>query len=185
MVNEILKDTESKMQKAIESMRKEMASIRAGRANPALLEKIQVDYYGVPTPLNQVANISVPEARLLLVQPWDKSIIQDIERAILKSDLGLNPNNDGSVIRIAIPPLTEERRKELVKVVKKKAEEFRVIVRNLRRDANDRVKSMEKNGEISQDELHRGQAEVQKLTDQYIEKVDKLLASKEAEILEV
>ncbi|MDK2984934.1 MAG: ribosome recycling factor [Clostridia bacterium] len=185
MVQTVLKDTEEKMKKAVEALRKDFQSIRAGRANPALLDKIQVDYYGVPTPLNQVANISAPEARLLVIQPWDKSVLGDIEKAILKSDLDLTPNNDGNIIRIAIPQLTEERRKELVKIVKKKAEEYRVVIRNIRREANDEIKKMEKNGEISEDEMHRSQDEVQELTNQYIEKIDGVLKNKEAEIMEV
>lgn len=185
MVQTVLKDTEEKMKKAVEALRKDFQSIRAGRANPALLDKIQVDYYGVPTPLNQVANISAPEARLLVIQPWDKSVLGDIEKAILKSDLDLTPNNDGNIIRIAIPQLTEERRKELVKIVKKKAEEYRVVIRNIRREANDEIKKMEKNGEISEDEMHRSQDEVQELTNQYIEKIDGVLKIKEAEIMEV
>lgn len=185
MVTEIRREAEEKMQKTVAALKRELASIRAGRATPALLDKVMVDYYGTPTPLNQLATITAPEPRLLLVQPWDKNAVSDCERAILKSDLGLNPTNDGGVIRLVIPQLTEERRIELTKVVRKKAEEARVAVRNLRREANDRLKRLEKDGEISKDELHRVQEEIQKLTDTYIEQVDQLLATKEEEIMEV
>ena len=185
MLNEIYNEAEERMQKTIETLKKDFASIRAGRANPAILDKVKVDYYGVPTPISQMANISVPEPRLLMIQPWDKGVIGDIERAILKSDLGLNPNNDGSVIRISIPQLTEERRKELVKMSKKKAEDFRVEIRNARRDANDQTKMFEKDGEISEDDARKGTEKIQELTDSYIEKINKLLESKEAEIMEV
>ncbi len=185
MTSNVLKDIEEKMNKVVENLRNDYSSIRAGRANPALLDKIKVEYYGVSTPLNQVGNISAPEARLLLIQPWDKSILGDIEKAILKSDLDLNPNNDGNVIRISIPQLTEERRKELVKLVKKKAEEYRVAIRNSRREANDEIKKMEKNGDISEDELHLSQENVQELTDKYIEKIESVLKAKEEEIMEV
>ncbi|WP_028307335.1 ribosome recycling factor [Desulfitibacter alkalitolerans] len=185
MLNEIYSEAEERMKKTIEVLKKEFASIRAGRANPAILDKIRVDYYGVPTPINQMANISVPEPRLLMIQPWDKSVIGNIEKAILKSDLGLNPNNDGSVIRISIPQLTEERRKELVKMVKKKSEDFRVEVRNSRRDANDQIKMFEKDGEISEDDARKGIDKIQELTDNYIEKINQLLENKEMEIMEV
>jgi ribosome recycling factor len=185
MIDEILLDSEDRMQKTIEILRKEFASLRAGRANPAILDKVQVDYYGVPTPINQMANVTAPEARLLLIQPWDKSIIPNIEKAILKSDLGLNPASDGTVIRIAIPQLTQERRKELVKVIKKKAEDAKVGIRNIRRDANDALKSLEKNKEISEDENKKAQDDVQKITDKYIAEVDKILNNKEQEIMEI
>jgi len=185
MLNEIYSEAEERMQKTIETLKKDLASVRAGRANPAILDKIKVDYYGVPTLINQMANISVPEPRLLMIQPWDKGVIGNIEKAILKSDLGLNPNNDGSIIRIAIPQLTEERRKELVKMIKKKAEDFRVEVRNARRDANDQTKMFEKDGEISEDDARKGTEKIQELTDSYIEKINKLLENKEAEIMEV
>jgi ribosome recycling factor len=162
-----------------------LISIRAGRANPSLLDKVVVEYYGSEMPVNQVANISTPDPRTLLIQPWDKSVLPEIERGILKSELGLNPNNDGSVIRITIPALTEERRNELVKLVRKTGEDAKVAIRNIRRDANDTLKKMEKNGEIPEDTLRRGQDEVQKLTDQYIKKVDDVVADKEKEILEI
>ncbi|WP_439950894.1 ribosome recycling factor [Desulfolucanica intricata] len=173
------------MRKTVEVVKKEFASLRAGRATPALLDKITVDYYGTPTPINQLANVSVPEARLLVIQPWDKSVIPALEKAILKSDLGITPNNDGTVIRLAIPQLTEDRRKELVKVVKKKAEEGRVAVRNIRREANDILKSEQKDGNITEDDLRRSQDEVQKITDKYIKEIDKLLENKEKEIMQV
>jgi len=185
VINDILSQSEQKMEKAVQNLSKELASVRAGRANPALLDKVQVDYYGVQTPLNQLANISAPEPRLLVIQPWDKSALENIEKAILKSDLGLTPNNDGNIIRIAIPQLTEERRKELVKIVKKMAEDCRVAIRNIRREANEEIKNKEKSGEISQDESRRLQDNVQELTDKYIEKVKEILAVKEEEIMEV
>lgn len=185
MIDAILDESESKMKKAVETLKREYATIRAGRANPAILDNIQVDYYGVSTPLNQLSSISAPEARLLVIQPWDKSIIKDIEKAILKSDLDLNPNSDGNVIRISIPQLTEERRKELVKFIKKKAEEFRVVIRNIRRDANEEIKKLQKEGEISEDEMHRLQNEIQDLTDKYIEKINQVFKNKEEEIMEV
>lgn len=185
MANELLFSGEDRMKKAVANLSKELATLRAGRANPSLLEKVQIDYYGAPTPLNQLASISVPEARLLVVQPYDKSVIDEIEKAILKSDLGLTPSNDGAVIRISIPPLTEERRAELVKLVKKYAEESKVAIRNVRRDVNDDLKKSEKNGEITEDELRRLTDEVQKLTDKYIAQVDKIVEEKEKEIMEV
>ena len=185
MANNVLSDTEKNMIKTVEVLNKDFATLRAGRATPSLLEKIMVQYYGTPTPINQLANISAPEARLLVVQPWDKAVLPDLEKAILKSDLGITPNSDGNVIRLAIPQLTQERRTELVKVIKKKAEEGRVAVRNIRRDANDTLKSQQKNGELSEDEQRRLQDEVQKLTDKYIKEVDGLLATKEKEIMTV
>lgn len=185
MVDEVLRDCEQRMKKAVDALRKEFRGIRAGRATPALLDKITVEYYGVETPLNQVSNISAPEARLLVIQPWDKSIIPNIEKAIMQSDLGLNPSNDGNVIRLSIPTLTEERRKELDRLVRKMAEESRVAVRNIRRDANDSIKSLEDEGEISQDQARRALDKIQELTDKYVAEVDKVLKEKEAEIMEV
>lgn len=185
MAEQLFQETEDRMKKAIEAMRKDLASVRAGRANPALLDKVQVDYYGAMTPINQLASISAPEARLLVIQPWDKTVIASIEKAILKSDLGLNPSNDGSIIRLAIPQLTQERRQELVKIVRKKAEEFRVVVRNIRREANDRIKSLEKTGGLSEDEAKKAQEQIQKFTDNFVSEVDKILDSKESEIMEV
>lgn len=185
MIKEVASEAESKMTKAIDVLKKDYATLRAGRATPALLEKVQVDYYGVPTPINQMANISVPEPRSLVIQPWDKSVIATIEKAILKSDLGLTPNNDGNVIRLTIPQLTQERRNELVKVVKKKAEDTRVAIRNVRRDANDHLKDMEKKHDITEDDSKKGQEDIQKLTDKYIKDVDQIMNHKEQEILEV
>jgi len=174
-----------KMAKTIETLKRELQSVRAGRATPALLDRVTVDYYGTPTPVNQLATVTVPEPRMLVIQPWDKGVIQDIEKAIQKSDLGLNPMNDGSVIRIVIPPMTEERRMELVKLVRKMGEDAKVAIRNVRRDANDEIRKKEKNGELSTDESHRQQEQVQKLTDQFIQEVDTLVRDKEKDIMEV
>jgi len=185
LAKEIIAEIEDNMKKTCEMVKKEFASLRAGRATPALLDKISVNYYGNPTPLNQMANITVPEARLLVIQPWDKSALPEIEKAIMKSDLGITPTSDGSVIRLVVPQLTSERRQELVKVVKKKAEEGKVAVRNVRRDANDSLKAIEKKGEISEDELRRRQDEVQKLTDKFIKEIDKMTSIKEQEIMQV
>lgn len=185
MAKEVYKEAEERMEKAVAALKRDLSTLRAGRATPALLDKITVDYYGSTTAINQLANISVPEPRLLLIQPWDKKIVAEIERAILKSDLALTPNSDGSVIRLAIPQLTEERRKDLVKISKKKAEEGRVAIRNIRRDANDELKQKEKSSEITEDELHKEQDEMQKLTDKYIDEMDKVLSAKEKEIMEV
>jgi ribosome recycling factor len=182
---EILKEAEGNMKKTVEVVKKEFASMRAGRATPALLDKIMVNYYGTPTPVNQLANISVPEARLLVIQPWDKTALPEIEKAILKSDLGINPASDGVVIRLAVTQLTRERRVELMKVIKKKAEEGRVAIRNIRRDTNDQLKSQQKEGNISEDELKRKQEDVQKMTDRMIKDIDNLLANKEQEIMQV
>lgn len=185
MIRDILTDSEERMAKSIEHLTKDLASLRAGRANPAMVEKITVEYYGVPTPINQLANVMVPEARLLVIQPWDKSSIADIEKAIMKSDLGVNPSNDGNVIRIAIPQLTEERRRDIVKVVKKKGEEAKVAVRNIRREANDMLKSAEKEKLISEDEGKKGMDEIQKFTDKYVKDIDIVLQNKEKDIMEV
>lgn len=185
MIKEIMDDCSSRMQKAVEALERDLASIRAGRATPALLDRIHIDYYGVSTPLKQVGNISTPEARLLVVQPWDKNIISDIEKAIIQSDLGLNPSNDGNVIRLIIPQLTEERRKELDKVVRKKAEEGRVAIRNIRRDVNETIKDLQNEGELSEDEARRELENVQERTDKFIEQVNLVLAEKEKEIMEV
>lgn len=185
MAKEIISEAEANMKKTLEIVKKEYASMRAGRATPALLDKVNVNYYGTPTPVSQMANITAPEARLLVIQPWDKSSLPEIEKAILKSDLGINPASDGTVIRLAIPQLTQERRQELVKVIKKKAEEGRVAVRNVRRDANDALKAKEKKGEISEDDLRRTQDEVQKMTDKYIKEIDQITVIKEQEITQV
>ncbi|WP_374718424.1 ribosome recycling factor [Parageobacillus toebii] len=185
MVQQVINTAKEKMDKAVQAFTRELATIRAGRANPSLLEKVTVDYYGMPTPIIQLASISVPEARLLVIQPYDKSVIKDIEKAILSSDLGLTPSNDGSVIRITIPPLTEERRRELVKLVKKYSEDAKVAVRNIRRDANDELKKLEKNGEITEDELRGYTDDIQKLTDDHIAKIDTITKEKEKEVMEV
>lgn len=184
-MKEILKQTEEKMNHVIELTKKDFAAVRTGRATPALLDRVHVEYYGTPTPITQMANVSVPDARTLMIQPWDKTSLGSIEKAISKSDLGLVPNNDGSVIRINIPMLTEERRKDLVKLVRKEAEEKKVAVRNLRRDANETVKAKEKAKIFTEDETKKGQDDIQKLTDKFITEVDKLLAAKEKEIMEV
>lgn len=185
MMKEVISEADDKMKKAIEVLRKDYSSMRAGRATPALLDKIMVNYYGTPTPINQMAKVSVPEPRMLVIQPWDKTVISAIEKAILKSDLGLTPNNDGNIIRLAIPQLTQERRNELVKVAKKKAEESRVAIRNIRRDANEHLKVLEKEKQISEDDVKRAQEEVQKITDKHIKDVDQVLEHKEQEIMEV
>ncbi|KJE27118.1 ribosome recycling factor [Geobacillus thermoleovorans] len=185
MAKQVIQQAKEKMDKAVQAFTRELASIRAGRANAGLLEKVTVDYYGVPTPINQLASISVPEARLLVIQPYDKSAIKEMEKAILASDLGLTPSNDGSVIRLVIPPLTEERRRELAKLVKKYSEDAKVAVRNIRRDANDELKKLEKNGEITEDELRSYTDEVQKLTDDHIAKIDAISKEKEKEVMEV
>ncbi len=183
-MRELVTKAEESMQRAIEHLKKELAAIRTGRATPALLDRIMVNYYGGQTPLNQLATISVPEPRMLVIQPWDKSALAEIERAIMKSDLGINPVNDGAVIRLVLPQPTQERRLELVKIVRKKAEEGRVAVRNIRRDTNDDLKTRQKKDGVSEDELKRLQEEVQKLTDKYVKEVDGVLATKEKEVME-
>lgn len=185
MIDDILLEMSIKMGKAIEATKRDLTTIRTGRATPAIVDHIKVDYYGVPTPLNQIATISVPEAKLLLIQPWDKQALSSIEKAILKSDLGLNPTNDGTVLRIRIPQLTEERRRELVKVVRKRVEEGRVALRNIRRSALEEIRELERKKEISQDAQKRAQERLQELTDSLIEEVDKVGRDKERELLEV
>lgn len=180
-----MKNTENKMNKAIDSLEHDLASIRAGRANPAILDKITVEYYGVQTPLAQVGTISVPEARTMIVQPWDISVLKEIEKAILASDIGINPNNDGKVIRLNFPPLTEERRKELNKNVSKRGEEAKVAIRNIRRDSLEQFKKQKKANEITEDDLKDLEDQVQKLTDKFVKKIDGIIAAKEKEILEV
>lgn len=179
------KEFKGKMGKSIEALKSELNRVRTGRASIALLDRIKVDYYGTPTPLNQVATLAVPESRLITIQPWDTSILSDVEKAILKSDLGLVPTNDGKIIRISIPQLTEERRKELVKIVKRVGENAKIAIRNIRRDANEFVKKKEKNKEISQDELKKNQEEIQKMTDDFAEEIDRLIAEKEKEVMEI
>ncbi|MGM0851519.1 MAG: ribosome recycling factor [Bacillota bacterium] len=185
MPNTIITNAKERMTKAIQTFSRELASIRAGRANASLLDKITVDYYGAPTPVNQLAGISIPEARMLVIQPYDKSALGDIEKAILKSDLGITPTSDGNIIRIVVPALTEERRKELVKLVKKEAEDAKVAIRNIRRDANDDLKKKEKSGDITEDDLRGYSDDVQKATDDSIVKIDGIAKDKEQEMLEV
>ena len=185
MTVELIKDAERRMQKAVEMAQHDYSTIRTGRANPLILENIKVDYYGTATPLNQLAGISVPEPRQLLVTPWDKTIINTILKAIQASDIGLTPMSDGNVIRLNVPPLTEERRRDLIKQLHKKAEDHKVAVRNVRRDANEHVKDQQKNSEITEDDSKREQDEVQKLTDKYIAEIDKITQAKEAELKEV
>jgi ribosome recycling factor len=184
MIESIYQETRESMDKSIDSLKNEFKRVRTGRASPSLLDGIRVEYYGTMTPLNQMASLSVPESRLITIQPWDVSVIKDIEKAILKSDLGLTPSNDGKLIRISIPPLTEEGRKQLVKVIYKKSEEHRVAVRNIRRDSNDLLKGLKKDGEISEDDAFRAQDQVQKITDKYIKLIDDVCKEKEKEILE-
>jgi len=185
MASQNLRNIEEKMQKTAEGLKQELATIRTGRATPTLIEHIRVDYAGVPTPLNQVARISAPEARLLVIQPWDKSSIRSIEKAILTSDLGLNPVSDGNIIRINVPPLSEERRQELIKVVRRRIEERRIAVRNLRREAMDELKELEKNKDMSQDEHKRALNQLQKLTDSFIADTEQMGRDKEAELIQV
>ncbi|MFP4442714.1 MAG: ribosome recycling factor [Spirochaetia bacterium] len=185
MMQDVKKSAESRMKKTVKALHEEFNTIRTGRASSALFDKIKVDYYGNPSPLNQVATISTPEARLVVIQPWDKSVINDIEKAIQKSELSVNPMNDGKVIRISIPPLTEERRKDYVKMAKNMAEQSRISIRNIRRDANDELKEAQKSGDISEDEAKRGEDEIQKITDTYIDEINSVLEEKEKEIMEV
>ena len=179
------KNLNEKMEKTISVFSEKLSEVRAGRANPAVLNKIRIDYYGTPTPINQVAAVSVPEARLIVIQPWDASVLKEIEKAILASDIGINPNNDGKVIRLAFPELNEERRKEIVKDIKKMAEEAKVAVRNVRREGIDIAKAEQKDGNITEDELKNAENEIQKITDKYIEEVDKVLEAKEKEVMSV
>ena len=181
---QVLLNADAKMRKAIEVLKSELATIRTGRAHPGLVEHLMVDYHGTPVPLNQIAGIGVPEARLLVIQPWDKQILPNIEKAILKSDLGLTPHNDGNVIRLAVPPLSEERRNQLVKVVRKKVEDDKVAVRNVRRDAVDGLRKLKDSKEMSEDEQKRAMTKLQQLTDKFIEDIDRIAKSKETELLE-
>ncbi len=184
MIKDIYQETKESMAKTVASLKSELQRIRTGRASLSILDSIKVDYYGTPTPLNQMATLAVPESRLITIQPWDVSAIKDIEKAILKSDLGLTPSNDGKILRISIPPLTEERRKELVKVIHKICEEHKVTARNIRRDSNDLLKSLKKDSDISEDEAFRSQDEIQKITDEHIKLIDECYSEKEKEILE-
>ncbi len=183
-IAEVLQQARQHMAKSVEHLQQQLARLRTGRATPALIEHIRVDYYGVPTPISQVGNISVPEPRMLVIQPWDRSLLGAIERAILQSDLGVTPSNDGSVIRIVMPPLSEERRRELVKVCRKYAEEARVAIRNLRREYMEKLRQVEKEEHLSEDERRRGEQELQKITDSFTEEIERILERKEREILE-
>jgi ribosome recycling factor len=184
MIQETYQETKDRMNKTIRALESELKRIRTGRASLSLLDGIRVDYYGTPTPLNQMASLSVPESRLITIQPWDVSAIKEIEKAILKSDLGLTPSSDGKIVRIAIPPLTEERRKELVKIVHKISEEHKVALRNIRRDANELIKSFKKDGDVSEDDAFKAQDQIQTITDEFIAKIDAIYKDKEKEILE-
>ena len=184
-VKAINKSHEEKKAKCLESLKRELAAIRTGRATPALLDRVQVDYYGSPTPVSQVANVSIPDPRSILIAPWEKTMVPEIEKAIMKSDLGLTPNSDGAVIRLNLPQLTQERRAEFVKVAHKKTEEARIAIRNVRRDANEALKKLEKDKSVPEDELKKAQDDVQKLTDRHIKDGDQMVAAKEKEIMEV
>ena len=184
MLESTYQETRERMKKSIDSLKNDLQRVRTGRASLSLLDGIKADYYGTPTPLAQMASLSVPESRLITIQPWDVSAVKEIVKAILKSDLGLTPANDGKMIRIAIPPLTEQRRKELVKIVNKTCEEFKVAIRNIRRDANELVKGFKKDGDVSEDDAFKAQDKIQKITDEYIKKVDDIYKDKEKEILE-
>jgi ribosome recycling factor len=184
-LDEVLKDADTRMTKAVEALQRDLTSLRTGRATPALLENVSVDYYGVPTPLNQLATVSVPEARLITIQPWDRQSLREIEKSLLKSDLGFNPSNDGTTIRVPVPPLSQERRRDLVRVLKKKVEDGKLAVRNVRRDAMERQRAMERNKLVSQDENRRAQDQLQKATDAHVNRMDVVLETKEAEIMEV
>lgn len=185
MYKDVIAKTRVGMEKSIEALKKEFSRVRTGRASINLLDDVRVDYYGTPTPLSQIATLIVPEPRLITVQPWEKKLIPDIERAILKADLGLNPASDGVLVRIAIPPLTEDRRKEMVKLIKRMTEDAKVAIRNVRREANDSLKKLEKDKEISEDELKRGEKEIQDLTDGFVKKTDEVMAVKEKEVMEI
>jgi ribosome recycling factor len=185
MIDEVKSEATAGMEKSIDALKRDLGKVRTGRASLLLLEDIRVDYYGTPTPLNQVGTLAVPEPRLITIQPWEKNLIPQIEKAILKADLGLNPTSDGLLIRLAFPPLTEERRKEMVKQVKRMGEDAKVGVRNVRRDANDSLKKMEKGKDISEDEAKRGEKEIQDLTDLYVKKIDGIVDAKEKELMEI
>ncbi|GAA0114337.1 ribosome recycling factor [Clostridium senegalense] len=185
MIKEIIKNADEKMTKTLTVLKGELSTMKAGRANPKMLDRIEVECYGSMVPLNQVANISAPEARVLLIQPWDKSSLKDIEKAILKSDLGLNPTSDGAVIRLMIPELTEETRKNLVKNIKKVGEDAKVAVRSIRRDANDKIKALKKDGEITEDEAKKSEDSIQKETDKYVKEIDTIVAAKEKEVMSI
>ncbi len=185
MIDEVLSEARTAMDKAVKSLKREMAKVRTGRASVSLLDDVKVDYYGVATPLSQVATLSVPEARLITVQPWEKNLIPDIEKAIFKADLGLTPSSDGQLIRLPVPALTEERRREMVKIIKRMAEEAKISVRNARRDANETLKMLEKEKEITEDDLKRSEKDVQQLTDEFVATIDSVVQNKEKEVMEV
>jgi ribosome recycling factor len=185
MIDETLADAEQRMAKAVDALRRDLSTVRTGRASPALVEHLSVDYYGTPTPLQQLATISVPEARLISIQPWDKASLEAIEKSIQKSDLGLNPSNDGAIIRLVIPQLTEERRRDMVRVVHKKVEDGRVAIRNVRRDAHEMLRDLQREKEISEDDEHRAQEQLQKITDRFVSQADEIGTEKEQELLEV
>jgi ribosome recycling factor len=185
MIDDALLDATDRMEKALQALQRDLATVRTGRASPALVEHLKVDYYGTPTPLNQLSTISTPEARLIVIQPWDRGSLGAVEKAILKSDLGLNPASDGTVIRLAIPQLTEERRRDIAKQIRKRTEEARVAVRNVRRDCHDRMRRLEHDHEISQDDLHRSEKDLQQFTDDHIKEIDKIGHEKEEEVLAV
>ena len=185
MYKEVIAKARAGMDKAIDALKKDFAKVRTGRASTALFDEVMVDYYGTPTPLSQVGTLAVPEPRLITIQPWEKKMIPEIEKAILKSDLGLNPSSDGNLVRIAIPALTEERRKEMVKLIKRMGEETKIAIRNVRRDANDSLKKLEKNKDISEDELKRGEKEIQELTDAFVKKSEEVVVHKEKEVMEI
>ncbi|AYE33079.1 ribosome recycling factor [Clostridium septicum] len=185
MIKGIIKTAEEKMQKTISVLQKDLSTMKAGRANPTMLDRIQVDYYGSLCPLNQVANISAPEPRVLVITPWEKNILKDIEKAILVSDLGINPSNDGSIIRLIVPELTEETRKNLVKNVKKTGEDAKIALRSIRRDANDKIKALKKDGDISEDEVKSAEENVQKVTDSFVKEIDAIIVAKEKEIMSI
>ncbi len=185
MIVEVLQETRDRMDKSLKAFEKELTTVRTGRASQALLDGVKVDYYGTPTPLSQMASVSIPESRMIAVKPWDISVINDVEKAILKANIGLTPSNDGKLIRISVPPLTEERRKEIARAAAQMCEEYRVAIRNIRRDSNENIKDLQKEGDISEDESFKAQKQVQDVTDDFIKKLDDMFASKEKEILEV
>ncbi len=185
MNKELYKPIEEKMNKTIHVLKDNLAGIRAGRANPAILDKLSIEYYGAPTPITQIASVSIPEARVILIQPWEAKLLKDIEREILKSDIGINPNNDGKVIRLVFPPLTEERRKDLTKTIKKDGEESKVAIRSIRRDAIESMKAKKKSSEITEDDLKNAEKDIQNITDKFIAEIDKIVEAKEKEIMEV
>lgn len=185
MIKDVIKSSEEKMKKTLAVLKSELATMKAGRANPTMLDRIQVEYYGSMCPLSQVANVSAPEPRLLMITPWEKQMLKEIEKAILKSDLGINPSNDGSVIRLLVPELTEETRKNLVKNVKKAGEDAKVAIRSIRREANEKIKAAKKDGDVSEDQIKKGEDDVQKVTDNYVKEIDNIILAKEKEIMSI